>query len=235
MLKAYSTTLDGRLTKFKVLSLPLLISASWGFNRQISCLWSHHGIARSSVNRGELSWNKRCGQTLPWTGFQRLSSIHLHRVSQRRPKIFFQQRSAISPEQLHVARTNLTPEIPRTAAATNSLHISQLSTANRDSSCDASSDNDALDVDDEYEEDEEDESENALVESDHFSKNIFSALDLLSTPDAAATTTDTSASLSKYSLGVCNQCVTSCEWVIMGKSMCACCGICCGKGSFKSW
>ena len=59
------------------------------------------------------------------------------------------RKAAISPEQLHVARTNLTPEIPRTAAATNSLHISQLSTENRDSS-----DNDALDVDDEDEEEE---------------------------------------------------------------------------------
>ena len=87
---------------------------------------------------------------------------------------------------------------------TNSLHLSQLSTANRDSPCDASSDNNDIDEDDEDDEDEvevdevdvedvmdsETEDENALVESDHFSKNIFSALDLQTTLDAATTTSD---------------------------------------------
>lgn len=56
-------------------------------------------------------------------------------------------------------------------------------------------------MDDENEEDVE-------VVSDHSSKNIFSALGLLSTPDDTKTTTDMSGTLPKFSVGVCNECVS---------------------------
>ena len=110
----------------------------------------------------------------------------------------------------------------------NNLQVSQLSTANHDSSSDVNSDDDASS---EYDKDGGDEEEvdaeglNTLVVSNHFSKNIFSALNLQTTLDAPTTTIDKSATLSKYSLGVCNHCVSSCKWVVTVKSMCACCHI----------
>ena len=106
----------------------------------------------------------------------------------------------------------------------NSLQVSQLSTANRDSSCIANSDDDALSEYDEYDEDDGDEEdvvdtegENTLVVCD-FSKNIFS--DLQTSPDVATTITDTSATLSKYSIGVSDKCVSKYKEDLFGNSVC---------------
>ena len=130
-----------------------------------------------------------------------------------------------------------TPEVARTNRHQENLQVSHLGTPDRLADDESCGNSDVMV--DEIEEEEE----STQIECDFFSKNKFSILDVQTTPRPAAANAvaveiddsvraDDPATLAKLSLGVCNHCKASCNWVARNMSTCVCCKISCFEGPF---